>query len=138
MNYIAAAVAFFNEQLEQQARQLSRISQQEAEQERKRRHRREIYQQYAAPYVGQSDLTCDQLVVRQLFTELLAGRDGQELSNDEIGKVGRVLLQGPVARQLKQTEGKAAAIEYAKVVLAKAQKVVEREQRRYLDRGMEL
>ena len=47
------------------------------------------------------------------MSELLSKRSGQRLSKDEIGKVGSILLQGPVAQQLKQTEGKEAGVAYA-------------------------
>ena len=50
---------------------------------------------------------------------------------------GSILLQGPVAQQLKQTQGKEARISYAMEVLTKAQKVVEKAQRRSRDQGME-
>ena len=85
----------------------------QAEQAEKRRRRRQIYQQYAAKFVGKSDRECDRLVVRQLMSELLTERDGQKLSRDEIGKVGSILLQGPVAQELKQTQGKEAGMTYA-------------------------
>ena len=111
---------------------------QEAEQDEKRRRRRQIYQQYATKFVGKSDRECDLLVVRQLLSELLTECDGKRLSDNEIGKIGSILLQGPVAQQLKQTQGKEAGIEYAMKVLAKAQKVVERMQRRSRDQGMEM
>ena len=111
---------------------------QAAEQDDKRRRRREIYQQYAAKFVGKSVYECDRLVARQLMSELLAERSGRRLSDDEIAKVGSILLQGPVAQELKQTQGKAAGMKYAMEVLAKAQKVVEKAQRRSRDRGMEL
>ena len=111
---------------------------QEAEQDGKRRRRREIYQQYAAKFVGKSVYECDRLVVRQLMSELLDERSGQRLRDDEIGKVGSVLLQGPVAQELKQTQGKEAGMKYAMEVLAKEQKVVEKAQRRSRDQGMEL
>ena len=81
---------------------------------------------------------CDHLVVRQLMSELLIERGGQRLSDDEIVKVGSILLQGPVAQELKQTQGKEAGLEYAMEVLAKAQKVVEKAQRRSRDRGREM
>ena len=111
---------------------------QTAEQDEKRRRRRQIYQQYAAKFAGKSDRECDLLVVRQLMSELLTERDGKRLSDNEIGKVGSILLQGPVAQQLKQTHGKDAGVEYAMGVLAKAQKVVEQAQRRSRDQGMEM
>ena len=110
---------------------------QAAEQESKRRRRRETYQQYAAKYVGKSVYECDLLVVRQLMSELLDERSGQKLRDDEIGKVGSVLLQGPVAQELKRTEGKEAGLKYASEVLVKVRKIVEQEQRRSRDRGME-
>ena len=99
---------------------------QKSEQESKRRRRRQIYQQYAAKFAGKSAHECDRLVVRQLMSELLIERSGQRLSDDEIGKVASVLLQGPVAQELKQTQGKEAGVTYAIEVLAKEQKVVEK------------
>ena len=111
---------------------------QAAEQDEKRRRRRQIYQQYAAKFVGKSVYECDRLVVRQLMSELLAERGGQRLSDDEIGKVGSILLQGPVAQELKQTQGKEAGLKYAVEVLTKERKVVEKAQRRSRDQGMEL
>ena len=111
------------------------------EQDEKRRRRRDIYQQYAAKFVGKSDRGCDHLVVCQLMSELLAERGGQRLSDDEIGKVGSILLQGPVAQQLKQTQGKEVGVTYAMRVLVKAQKVVEKAQQtkqvKKRDQGME-
>ncbi|PZO11454.1 MAG: hypothetical protein DCF25_19365 [Leptolyngbya foveolarum] len=114
-----------------------------AEQDGKRRRRREIYQQYAAKFVGKSVYECDHLVVRQLMSELLTERGGQRLSDDEIGKVGSILLQGPVAQELKQTQGKDAGVAYAMEVLTKAQEIVEKAQqsnrslKRSQDEGME-
>lgn len=43
-----------------------------------------------------------------------------------------------MAEQLKQTQGKESGVAYAMAVLAKAQKVVEKAQRRSRDQGMEL
>jgi hypothetical protein len=43
-----------------------------------------------------------------------------------------------VAQALKQAQGKEAGLKYAMEVLAKAQKVVEKAQRRSHDRGMEM
>ena len=102
-----------------------------------------FYQQYAAKFVGKSLYECDRLVVRQLMSELLTERGGQRLSDDEIVKVGSILLQGPVAQELKQTQGKEAGMKYAMEVLVKAQKVVEKAQqanrsrKRSQDKGME-
>ncbi|KPQ32150.1 MAG: Cyanobacterial and plastid NDH-1 subunit M [Phormidesmis priestleyi Ana] len=85
-------------------------------------------------------MKCDRLVVRQLMSELLTERGGKRLSDDEIRQVGSILLQGPVAQQLKQTQtqGKEAGMKYAMEELAKARKVVEKAQRRSRDRGKEL
>ena len=116
---------------------------QQIEQERKLRRRREIYQQYAAPYADKSLRECDRLVVRQLMSELLAERGGQRLRDSEVTKVGSILLQGPVAQELKQTQGQEAGVEYAMEVLAEAQQVVEkahqasRSRKRSQDKGME-
>ena len=134
----AAAANRLNEQLEREAGRLSRERQRAAEQTRKRRRRREIYQQYAAKFAGKSAYECDRLVVQQLMSELLTKRDGKRLRDDEVVKVGSILLQGPVAQQLKRTQGKEAGTTYAMEVLAKAQKAVEKAQRRSRDRGMEL
>ena len=109
----------------------------QAEQAEKRRRRRQIYQQYSAKFVGKSDRECDLLVARQLMSELLAESGSQKLSRDEIGKVGSILLQGPVAQELKQTQGKEAGMTYANEVLVKAKQVVEKAQRRSRDQGME-
>ncbi|MEL6263453.1 MAG: MobF family relaxase [Cyanobacteria bacterium J06626_6] len=110
---------------------------QTAEQADKRHRRRQIYQQYAAKFEGKSVYECDRLVVLELMSDLLTERGGQKLRDDEIAKVGSILLQGPVAQQLKQTQGKEAGVTYAMEVLAKAQKVVEKAQRRSRDQGME-
>ena len=108
------------------------------EQDEKRRRRRQIYQEYAVKFAGKSERECDRLVVRHLMSELLSKRSGRKLRDSEIGKVGSILLQGPVAQQLKQTQGEDAGIKYAMGVLAKAQKVVEKAQRRSRDRGIEM
>ena len=134
----AAGVNRLHEQLEREAGRLGREEQQAAEQKRKRRRRREIYQQYAAKFASQSAYECDRLVVQQLMSELLIERGGKRLRDDEVVKVGSILLQGPVAQQLKQTQGKQAGTTYAMEVLAKAQKFVEKAQCRSRDRGMEL
>ena len=115
---------------------------QAAEQDDKRRRRREIYQQYAAKFAGKSLYECDRLVVRQLMSELLAERSGQRLSDDEMRKVGSILLQGPVAQELKETQGKEAGVKYAVEVLAKERQIVEKarqtKQIKNRDRGMEM
>ena len=110
---------------------------QTAEQEDKRRRRCQIYQQYAAKFVGKSVYECDHLVVCELMSDLLTERGGQKLRDDEITKVGSILLQWPVAQQLKQTQGKDAGVTYAMEVLAKAQKAVEKAQRRSRGQGIE-
>ena len=93
--------------------------------------------------MGKSVYECDRLVARQMLSELLAERGGRTLNDDEIGKVGSILLQGPVAQELKQTQGKEAGLKYTMEVLAKEQKVVEKAQqancsrKRSQDKGME-
>ena len=103
----------------------------------KRRRRRQIYQQYAAKFEGRSVYECDRLVVRHLMSDILEARGGWKLSNDEIVKVGSILLQGPVTQELKQMQGKDVGMTYAMEVLTKVQKAVEKAQRRSLDQGME-
>ena len=110
---------------------------QTVEQEAKRRRRRQIYQQYAAKYEEKSVYECDRLVVCELMSDLLTERGGQKLRDDEITKVGSILLQGPVAQQLRQTQGKEAGVTYAMEALAKARKVVENAQRRSRSQEME-
>ena len=86
---------------------------------------------------------CDRLVVRQLMSELLAERGGQWLRDSEFIQVGGILLQGPVAQRLKETQGKEAGENYAMEVLTKAQKAVEQahqashSHKRSQDKGME-
>ena len=115
-----------------------REQQQRVAQERKRRRRREVYQQCAAKFAGVGDRECDLLVAHRLMSELLTKRSGKRLKETEVRKVGNVLLQGPVAQQLKRTQGKEAGIQYAAKVLTKAQKVVEKEQRQSRGQGMEM
>ena len=104
--------------------------QQRVDEDRKRRRQREIYQKCAAQYVGMSDRECDLLVAHHLLEGLLTKRDGQKLRNDELLKVGRVLLQGPVAQRLNQTQGQEAVEKYVNEVLAKEQKIVEQAQQK--------
>ncbi|WP_141242244.1 hypothetical protein [Leptolyngbya sp. BC1307] len=93
--------------------------------------------------MGKGAYECDQLVVRQMLGELLAESGRQSLSEQEVLKVGAVLLQGPVAQKLKRTEGKEAGLKYAGEVLAKARRIVEQarqaeqSQRPSHDQGME-
>ncbi len=75
--------------------------------------------------------------------ELLAESGRQSLSEKEVLKVGAVLLQGPVAQELKRTQGKDAGLMYAGEVLVKARKIVEEARQvkqskgRSRDQGME-
>ena len=88
--------------------------------------------------MGRSERERDLLVVHQLLTGLLEERRGQSLSQDELHKVGRVLRQGPVVQQLKQTQGKEAVEQYVSEVLTKVKKVVEQEQQQSRNQGREL
>ncbi len=103
------------------------------EQDGKRRRRRQVYEQYAARFVGRSDRECDYLVAKQMMGELLAESGRRSLREEEVLEVGRVLLQGPVAQELKRTEGEEAGLKYAGEVLVEAQKIVQQEQRRSPD-----
>lgn len=72
------------------------------------------------------------------MSELLEERGGTRLSEREPQLVRKILLEGPVAQQLKQTQGSEAVEQYALLVLKKEQQIVETAQRRSLDQGMEL
>ena len=72
-----------------------------------------------------------------MMRERLAGSGRRALSEEVLLEAGRVLLQGPVAQELKRTEGKEVGLKYAGEVLVKVRKIVEQEQRRSRDRGME-
>ncbi|MEL7226681.1 MAG: hypothetical protein AAGL17_18055, partial [Cyanobacteria bacterium J06576_12] len=80
-----------------------RLSKQKQQQ---RRQRREVYEQYAAKYSERSAKECDRIVACQLMDKLLKVRGGQELTQDELVRVGRVLLEGPTSRELAQSQGK--------------------------------
>ena len=112
--------------------------QQRVDEDRKRRRQREIYQKCAAQYVGMSDRECDLLVAHHLLEGLLTKREGQKLRNDELLKVGRVLLQGPMAQRLNQTQGKEAVEKYVSEVLTKERKIVEKAQRQSHDQGIDM
>ena len=61
--------------------------------------------------------------------KLLKARGGQALTQDELVRVGRVLLEGPASQELKQAQGKDASIAYVTEVMSVAQPMVERAQR---------
>ena len=114
------------------------------EKQAQRRHRREVYERYVSPFSDHLPQECDRLVARQLMTKLLDARDGQELTQDELVRVGRVLLEGSVSQELKQSQGKEASREYVIRVLEKEQAIVEKSQQAKLakekskDQGMSL
>ena len=124
-----------------------RLSQQKQQQ---RRQRREVYEQYAAKYSDRSAKECARIVACQLMDKLLKVRGGQELTQDELVRVARVLLEGPTSRELAQMQGKDASVTYVTKVMSVAQPMVERaqrnkrvrqaerSQRKSRDRGMEL
>ena len=103
-----------------------RLNQQKQQQ---RRQRREVYEQYAAKYSDRSAKECDRIVACQLMDKLLKVRGGQELTQDELVRVARVLLEGPTSRELKQSKGKDASVAYVTEVMSVAQPMVERVQR---------
>ncbi len=104
---------------------------------------REVYQRYASKYSDRSPRECDRLVACQLMDKLLKARGGQRLTQDELVRVGRVLIEGPTSQELKQSQGKEASIAYLTEVISVAQPMVERAQRTRLsqqksrDPGME-
>ena len=49
---------------------------------------------------------CDRIVACQLMDKLLKGRGGQRLTQDELVRVGRVLIEGPTSQALEQSQGK--------------------------------
>ena len=76
-------------------------------------------------------------MARELLIKLLEARRGQHLTNDELVRVGRVLLEGPMSQELKQSQGKAASLAYVTEVLTKVQPMAEQSQHRSRDQGME-
>ena len=107
----------------------------------KHRRHREIYQRYAAQFCDRTPQECDLLVARQLMTHLLKARSGQELTQDELIRVGRVLLEGLASQELQQSEGKPVSIAYVTGALGKEQERVEKAQQakeKSSDQGMSL
>ena len=112
------------------------------------RQRREVYQRYASKLGDRSPQECDLIVACQLLDKLIKARGGHTLTQDELDRVGRVLLESPTSRELKQSQGEDASIAYVTEVMGKAQPTVERVQRDRLaeqaersqkkDQGMEL
>ncbi|MEO1445885.1 MAG: hypothetical protein AAFV46_06560, partial [Cyanobacteria bacterium J06635_11] len=100
--------------------------------QQQRQQRREVYQRYAAKYSDHPARECDRLVACQLMDKLLKARGGQQLTQDEQVRVGRVLLEGPTSQELKQTQGKDASVAYVTEVMSEAQPMVERAQRNRL------
>ena len=64
--------------------------------------------------------------------KLLKARGGQKLTQDEQVRVGRVLLESPTSRELKQSQGEDASVAYVTEVIGMAQPTVERVQRNRL------
>ena len=129
-----ALAGYQNQTAEAKATEPPAEKKQITEKERSRRRRRQTYQKYAAKFTGKSEHECDLLVAQQLMSELLTKRGGQRLRHDEWLKVGSILVQGPVAQQIRRTKGKEAGTTHVMEVLEKAQKIVEKA----LSRGMEM
>ena len=111
--------------------------------QQQRQQRREVYQRYAAKYSDRSPRECDRLVACELLDKLLKARGSQRLTQDELVRVGRVLIEGPTSQELKQSQGREASIAYLTEVMSVAQPMVERAQRtrrsqkKIRDQGME-
>ncbi|MEL7334351.1 MAG: hypothetical protein AAFN12_19050, partial [Cyanobacteria bacterium J06560_2] len=140
-----AEVVFRNADPELLARARDRIAQSKVPAPTEEpRQRREVYQRYASKLGDRSPQECDQLVARQLMSKLLSGRKGQELTQDELIRVGRVLLEGPVVQELEQSQGEAASRAYVGKLLTQARPIVEQHQQAKLakekskDQGMSL
>ena len=102
-----------------------------------RSQQREVYQRYASKLSDRPAKECDRIVACRLMDKLLKARDGQALTQDELVRVGRVILEGPASQELKQTQGKDASIAYVTEVMNVAQPMVERAQRNRLSQQAE-
>ena len=145
-----AEAVFKNVDPELLARARERVAKEQApELWEKRQQRREVYQRYAAKLGDRSPQDCDLIVACQLLDKLLSARSGQQLTQDELVRVGRVILEGPPSQAIEQSQGREASAGYVTEVVSMAQSKVERAQRNRLaqqaersqqksrDRGME-
>ncbi|MEL7354382.1 MAG: hypothetical protein AAFN38_23415, partial [Cyanobacteria bacterium J06560_5] len=117
------------------ARARDRVAEDKArleEKQQQRQQRREVYQRYASALGDRSPQECDRVVACQLLDKLIKARGGQKLTQDELVRVGRVLLESPTSRELKQSQGEDASVAYVTEVMGKAQPTVERVQRNRL------
>ena len=96
------------------------------------RQRREVYQRYASKLSDRSPEECDRVVACQLLDKLIKARGGQTLTQDELIRVGRVLLESPTSQELKQSQGEDMSVAYVTEVMGRAQPTVERVQRNRL------
>ncbi|MEL6556372.1 MAG: hypothetical protein AAFQ63_23400, partial [Cyanobacteria bacterium J06621_11] len=143
-----AVLRNFDPALVERAR--NRVAKTQAPEPSKQQQRRDVYQRYASKYSDRPAKECDRIVACQLMDKLLKTRGGQKLTQDELVRVGRVLLESPTSRERKQSQGEDASIAYVTEVMGKAQPTVERVQRNRLaeqakrsqkksrDQGMEL
>ncbi|MEM9944895.1 MAG: AAA family ATPase, partial [Cyanobacteria bacterium P01_D01_bin.36] len=145
-----AEAVFKNVDPELLARARDRVAKEQApELWKKRQQRREVYQRYASKLSDRAPKECDLIVACQLLDKLLQARNGQELTQAELVRVGRVLLEGSPSQALEQSQSREASAEYVTEVVSMAQSKVERAQRNRLaeqaqraqrksrDRGME-
>ena len=117
------------------ARARDRVAEDKAlleDKQQQRQQRRDVYQRYASKLSDRSPQECDRVVACQLLDKLIKARGGQKLTQDELIRVGRVLLESPTSRELKQAQGEDASIAYVTEVMGKAQPTVERVQRNRL------
>ncbi|MEO1445621.1 MAG: AAA family ATPase, partial [Cyanobacteria bacterium J06635_11] len=114
-----------------------RPSRLDRQKQQRRQQLRAVYERYAAQYSERSPEECDRIVACQLMDKLLDTRDSQKLTQDELVRVGRVLLEGPTSRELEQTQGKAASVAYVTEVMNRAQLMVERAHQNRRTQGTE-
>ncbi|ESA37891.1 exonuclease v subunit alpha [Leptolyngbya sp. Heron Island J] len=93
---------------------------------------RQWYEHYAAQQPPEQPYHQDQMIVHQYLQEH-CGHQGQP-TQAQRRQAARILFQGPLARQLRQQEGRTAAVEYVKqqVNAVMQQRMHMRQQQRYV------
>ncbi|EDX82473.1 hypothetical protein S7335_1177 [Synechococcus sp. PCC 7335] len=77
-----------------------------------------LYRKYASAYPGGDVRTCDQWIAQQAIQKAIYSKNGT-LSKIEVKKIALMLRQGPVAKRIQRTKGKAATHRYMKALLGK-------------------
>ena len=100
---------------------VARRQQQRVEQDRKRRLRREIYQQYAERVGdGVSVQHQDQKVAEQILVEMVRENRGKPLTPQDKRLAAAIIEESPESLRIEQTEGKDSAHQYAISILKAA------------------